>query len=101
MSTIEFNKLIISHQSFLNQLAMKLTKSVDDAEDLIQDTMFKAIKNKDKYQEGTNLKGWLYTIMKNTFTIIILCIQYLLPLVVLPLVHSQVRFNMVSQNDSC
>ena len=67
MSTIEFNRLIVSHQQFLNQLAMKLTKSVDDAEDLLQDTLFKALKNKDKYQEGTNLKGWLYTIMKNTF----------------------------------
>ena len=67
MSTIEFNRLIVSHQEFLNQLAMKLTKSVDDAEDLLQDTLFKALKNKDKYQEGTNLKGWLYTIMKNTF----------------------------------
>jgi RNA polymerase sigma-70 factor (ECF subfamily) len=67
MSTIEFNRLIVSHQQFLSQLAMKLTKSVDDAEDLLQDTLFKALKNKEKYQEGTNLKGWLYTIMKNTF----------------------------------
>ncbi len=67
MSTIEFNNLIVAHRSFLNQLALKLTKSVDDADDLIQDTLFKALKNQDKYQEGTNLKGWLYTIMKNTF----------------------------------
>jgi RNA polymerase sigma-70 factor, ECF subfamily len=67
MSTTEFSELIVSHKSFLNQLAMKLTKSVDDSDDLIQDTLFKALKNKDKYQDGTNLKGWLYTIMKNTF----------------------------------
>lgn len=67
MSTLEFSNLISSHRSFLHQLAMKLTKDIDDAKDLIQETFFKAIKNKDKYKEGTNIKGWLYTIMKNTF----------------------------------
>lgn len=67
MSTLEFSKLILSHKSFLKQLAMKLTKSADDADDLFQDTVFKALKNQEKYADGTNLKGWLYTIMKNTF----------------------------------
>lgn len=67
MSTREFTNLIVAQQSFLNQLAFKLTRSSEDAADLLQDTVFKALKNKDKYQEGTNLKGWLYTIMRNTF----------------------------------
>ncbi|MFN3952710.1 MAG: RNA polymerase sigma factor [Thermaurantimonas sp.] len=67
MSTLEFSNMISSHRAFLHQLAMKLTKDIDDAKDLIQETFFKAIKNKDKYEEGTNIKGWLYTIMKNTF----------------------------------
>lgn len=40
---------------------------MDDANDLLQDTMVKAFTNKDKFTEGTNLKAWLYTIMKNTF----------------------------------
>ncbi|MCH8545475.1 MAG: RNA polymerase sigma factor [Cryomorphaceae bacterium] len=67
MSTAEFGNMISTHQQFLQNLALKLTKSGDDANDLMQETFFKAIKNKEKYQEGTNIKGWLYTIMKNTF----------------------------------
>jgi RNA polymerase sigma-70 factor, ECF subfamily len=67
MSTAEFGNMISGHQQFLHQLAMKLTKSGDDAADLMQETFFKAIKNKEKYEDGTNIKGWLYTIMKNTF----------------------------------
>lgn len=59
--------MISTHQQFLQTLALKLTKSGDDANDLMQETFFKAIKNREKYQEGTNIKGWLYTIMKNTF----------------------------------
>ncbi len=67
MSKSEFGSMILSHESFLMQLAMKLTRSSEDSNDLIQETFFKALKNKDKFQEGTNIKGWLYTIMKNTF----------------------------------
>lgn len=39
----------------------------EDAKDLVQETMLKAISNYDKFKEGTNLKAWLYTILKNTF----------------------------------
>ena len=47
--------------------ALHFTKNHEDANDLIQDTLEKAITNYNKFKEGTNLKGWLYTIMKNTF----------------------------------
>lgn len=67
MSKSEFGSLILSHKSFLYQLAMKLTKSTEDSNDLLQETYYKALKNSEKFQEGTNIKGWLYTIMKNTF----------------------------------
>ena len=67
MSTAEFGNILDQQNQFLKQLALKLTKHLDDAEDLIQDTYFKALKNQDKYEQGTNLKGWLYTIMRNTF----------------------------------
>lgn len=67
MSTAEFSNLLLDHKLFLKQLAVKLTRSSADADDLIQDTLFKALKNRDKYTVGTNLKGWLYTIMRNTF----------------------------------
>lgn len=67
MSKSEFGSLILTHQGFLKQLAMKLTRSMEESNDLIQETYYKALKNSDKFQEGTNIKGWLYTIMKNTF----------------------------------
>lgn len=67
MSKSELSSIIISHESFLYQLALKLTKSAEDSNDLLQETFYKAIKNSDKFKEGTNIKGWLYTIMKNTF----------------------------------
>lgn len=67
MSRTEFGQLVYQHSPFLKQLALKLTKKIEEAEDLLQETMYKAIKNQEKYKDGTNLKGWLYTIMKNTF----------------------------------
>lgn len=67
MSKTEFGSLILSHKQFLYQLALKLTKSSEESNDLLQETYFKALKNSEKFQEGTNIKGWLYTIMKNTF----------------------------------
>lgn len=67
MSKTELSSIIVSHESFLYQLALKLTKSAEDSNDLLQETYYKAIKNSDKFKEGTNIKGWLYTIMKNTF----------------------------------
>ena len=51
----------------LSFFALQLTANNDDAEDLLQETMVKAITYKDKFREKTNLKAWLYTIMKNTF----------------------------------
>ncbi len=47
--------------------AYRLTKSHEDAEDLVQETLFKAYKNMDKFDENLNPGGWLYTIMRNTF----------------------------------
>mgnify|MGYP006187273807 CR=1 FL=1 len=67
MTTLEFSYSLNKLSSSLKPFAMKLTRDVDDANDLLQDTMVKAFTNKDKFTEGTNLKAWLYTIMKNTF----------------------------------
>ncbi len=47
--------------------AMNLTRDADDAKDLVQETLLKALNNPDKFKTGTNLKAWLYTIMRNTF----------------------------------
>lgn len=67
MTAIEFNNQLLTHQNVLKYFALKLTTNMDDAEDLLQETFLKALKYKDKFQEQTNLKSWLYTIMKNTF----------------------------------
>jgi len=47
--------------------ALRLTRNKSDAEDLVQDTFVKAFRSSDRYQRGTNLKAWLYTILHNTW----------------------------------
>lgn len=67
MNTIEFNKMISQQSSSLKLFATHFTNDLDDANDLVQDTMLKAVTHYNKFKEGTNLKAWLYIIMKNTF----------------------------------
>jgi RNA polymerase sigma-70 factor, ECF subfamily len=67
MTTLEFNHRIIKLQKPLEMYALGLTTNSDDAKDLLQETMLKAFSNRDKFIDKTNLKAWLYTIMKNTF----------------------------------
>lgn len=67
MEAIEFDKLISKEAQSLKQYAYQLTRNLEDAHDLVQETLLKAFTYKSRFQEGTNLKGWLYTIMKNSF----------------------------------
>lgn len=67
MSSIEFNNQIHGMSSLLHSFAYNLTKNVEDAKDLCQETAYRAITNHDKFNPGTNLKAWLFTIMKNIF----------------------------------
>jgi len=67
MNRFEFNNLVIQHADSLKLYARNFTKEQDDANDLVQDTLLKAVTYFKNFREGTNLKGWLYTIMKNTF----------------------------------
>ncbi len=67
MSTVEFNQLLVSNADFLKPFAITLTRDTEAAKDLFQETLFRAISNKDKYNVGTNIKAWLYTIMRNIF----------------------------------
>jgi len=67
MVDYEFESLVSKQAPTLKVQALNFTRDEQDAEDLVQDTMLKAITYYSKFQEGTNLKGWLYTIMKNTF----------------------------------
>ncbi|MES2618822.1 MAG: sigma-70 family RNA polymerase sigma factor [Bacteroidota bacterium] len=62
-----FEQMIQNETSAMKSLAMQLTKNIEDCNDLVQETILKALRYKDKFSEGTNFKGWLLTIMKNTF----------------------------------
>ena len=67
MSTIEFQDRLNQLSVVLNTFAYNLTKNVEDAKDLFQETAFRALSNKEKFRPGTNFKAWLFTIMKNIF----------------------------------
>jgi RNA polymerase sigma factor (sigma-70 family) len=67
MSTGEFNQLLLKNTEFLKPFAITLTRDNETAKDLLQETMFRALANRDKYNVGTNIKAWLYTIMRNIF----------------------------------
>ncbi len=57
----------VPHLDSLYATARRLTGSESDAEDLVQETMLKAFRYFDKYEQGTNCKAWLFKIMTNAF----------------------------------
>lgn len=67
MSTIEFYTSLDQQSQTLHNFAFSLTRDMEDAKDLYQETAFRALSNRDKFQPGTNFKAWLITIMKNIF----------------------------------
>jgi RNA polymerase sigma-70 factor (ECF subfamily) len=67
MSTVEFNQMLVSNTDFLRPFAFTLTRDNESAKDLMQETIYRAMANRDKYNVGTNIKAWLYTIMRNIF----------------------------------
>lgn len=67
MSTNDFYTQIDIISSPLNNFALSLTRDIEDSRDLFQDTVYKALKNKDKFRIGTNFKAWVLTLMRNTF----------------------------------
>jgi RNA polymerase sigma factor (sigma-70 family) len=67
MSSAEFSNLILTHSEGLKPFAISLTRDHEAANDLCQETLYKAFAYRDKYEQGTNVKAWLYTIMRNIF----------------------------------
>jgi RNA polymerase sigma-70 factor (ECF subfamily) len=51
----------------LRAFAWSLSHNGSDADDLVQDTLIKAWTNREKFQPGTNLRAWLFTILRNTY----------------------------------
>lgn len=67
MNQIEFTSAIKPHSALLISRALKFTGDEDDAKDLVQETLIKGIRFAENFEEGTNLKGWLFVIMRNTY----------------------------------
>lgn len=67
MSTVDFDRMLLENTDFLKPFAITLTRDQETAKDLLQETIYRALANRDKYNVGTNVKAWLYTIMRNIF----------------------------------
>ena len=67
MSIQEFNSLVLNNAEGLKPFAITLTRDREAAQDLYQETLYKALAHREKYQPGTNVKAWLTTIMRNIF----------------------------------
>lgn len=67
MTALEFGYQIDSLTPALRPYALKLTRDGENANDLLQETVLKAYSNRTKFKMATNLKAWMYTIMRNTF----------------------------------
>jgi RNA polymerase sigma-70 factor (ECF subfamily) len=64
---INVEQQLAQFSTYLKGFAFKLTKDVEDANDLYQDTMLKILANQDKFKLGTNFRAWSSTIMRNVF----------------------------------
>ncbi|RKF14869.1 RNA polymerase sigma factor [Roseovarius spongiae] len=58
---------LVTHLPALRAFAMSLTRNSATADDLVQDAVVKAWSNFDKFETGTNLRAWLFTILRNTY----------------------------------
>ena len=67
MSSLEFNEMLLSNADYLKPFTFTLTRDNESARDLMQETLYRALANKEKYNSGTNIKAWMYTIMRNIF----------------------------------
>lgn len=67
MTALEFTHQVTSLRGTLRNFTRRFTRDRDESLDLVQDTMLKALTNRDKFRDDTNLKAWLFTIMRNTF----------------------------------
>ncbi len=62
-----FTELTMPHMQALYTAALRMTRNPADAEDLVQETFLKAYRAFDRYEDGTNIRAWLYKILTNTF----------------------------------
>ncbi len=62
-----FETDVLGYVDSLYGTALRLTRNPADAEDLVQETYLKAFRHAGRFERGTNLKAWLFTILHNTF----------------------------------
>src|SRR5437867_6992279 len=63
---VRFEAEALGYIDSLYRTALRLTRNPADAEDLVQDTYLKAFRAADRFEPGTNLRAWLFTILHNT-----------------------------------
>jgi RNA polymerase sigma-70 factor, ECF subfamily len=64
---MEFEAEAYPHKNILFNFALRTTGNADDAKDLLQETFMKAFRFWDKFEKGTNIRAWLFRIMKNSY----------------------------------
>ena len=62
-----FTDETLPHRSALYNYALKISGNSEDAQDLVQETYYKAFRHFDKFETGTNSKAWMFMILKNSF----------------------------------
>lgn len=67
MGEHEWRDAILDHAAALRAFAWTLSRNSTDADDLVQDTLAKAWANRERFEPGTNLRAWLFTILRNTW----------------------------------
>lgn len=67
MSAPDPREELVEHLPAMRAFAMSLTRNSAIADDMVQDTLVKAWTNIDKFKAGTNLRAWLFTILRNTY----------------------------------
>jgi len=63
----EFEREALPHMDLLYNYALRMTNNAQDADDLVQETYLKAYRFWDSYEQGTNIKAWLFRILKNSY----------------------------------
>jgi RNA polymerase sigma-70 factor (ECF subfamily) len=63
----QFEREAVPHTDVLYNFALRMTNNAADAEDLLQETFLKAYRFWDSYEQGTNIRAWLFRILKNSY----------------------------------